>query len=308
MSLSNEQSRQLIDVGHVYAGLRAARREKLEAYRYAMRWRTISGRDYLYCGDKSLGARSQELETAFSNYTQRRRELETRIEKLDARLAEMAPVNRALRLGRVPKLPARILRALDAEGLIGRQLRVIGTHALYAYEAAAGEYFAAELLATSDLDLCWDAKTRLTIIADGAERETVLSVLKRVDRSFETGSLYGISARNDEGFIVEIMSPEAELTSTASGIAGDLAALPVPEIAELLADEPFSAMAMGEDGLPVQIVCPQPAAFMVHKRAIAKETSGRPALQRRRDAAQADALVRLAPVLEAAKGLYREPV
>ena len=307
MPLTNEQSRQLIDAGHAYAALRAAAREKREKYRYAMRWRQIAGREYLYRGDVSMGARDGPLEKTHSDYMQRRQELGARIARLKLRLDEMAPVNRALRLGRVPKLPARLLRALDAEGLLGRGLRVIGTHALYGYEAAAGDYFAAELLATIDLDLCWDARSRLVIATDGDQGQAVLSVLRRVDRSFETGSLYEMSARNDEAFIVEIMSPDGHATTPPTGIEGDLASIPVPEIAELLADDPFSAMAVGDDGLPVQIICPQPAAFIAHKRIIAQENSGRPALQRRRDAAQADAVAHIVSVLEAAKAMYREP-
>ena len=66
----------------------------------------------------------------------------------------------------------------------------------------------------------------------------------------------------------------------------------------------FSAMAIGEDGLPVQIVCPLPDAFVAHKRAISI-ASGRKPLQRSRDAAQADAVEKIAPVLNATGAMYR---
>lgn len=305
MPLTNEQARQLIDIGHVYAAKRAAQHEFIRTCRYAARWRHIAGKDYFYIGEQSRGVRSGKTESEFATYTETRAAFETRIVKLKARLDDMAPVNIALKLGRVPKLPARILRALDAEGLLGRQLRVIGTHALFAYEFAAGEFFQSDLLATTDLDLCWDARERLVIFAEDGSYRTVLSVLKRVDRSFETGRLYGFSAANDENFIVDVISPRCEDSTPATGIAGDVAAQPIPEV-ETLTGEAFSAMAIGEDGLPVQIVCPLPDAFAAHKLTISK-ADGRKPLQRRRDAAQAAAVATIAPVLVATGKLYREP-
>jgi hypothetical protein len=304
MLLTNEQSRQLIDVGHVHAGGRRAQHELVRAYRYAPRWRTIGDRDYFYVGQQSKGVRSSQTEAAFLAYSQTREALQSRLSKASARLDEMAPVNVALRLGRVPKLSARILRAFDAEGLLGPHLRVIGTHALFGYEAAAGNFFQSELLATTDLDLCWDAAERLVILAEDGSEQTVLSILKRVDRSFDAGKLYGLSAVNDENFIVEIIAPRLEDCSPATGLAGDLGASPIPEVQSLIGDV-FSAMAIGEDGLPVQIVCPLPDAFVDHKRMLSK-ANGRKPLQQRRDLAQAEAVAALTPVLNATGALYRE--
>jgi hypothetical protein len=42
-----------------------------------------------------------------------------------------------LGLGRVTMLSAKIMRAIEASGLMGAGIRALGTHALYAYEAAA---------------------------------------------------------------------------------------------------------------------------------------------------------------------------
>lgn len=304
MQLTNEQARQKIDLFQLHAIRRGAQHEFYRSYRYAVRWRQIGGKEYLYIGDQSHGVRSAETEAAFESYSRVRDMLQTRIAKLKTRLDEMAPVNVALRLGRVPKLPARILRAFDAEGLLGASLRVIGTHALFAYESAAGEHFESDLLATTDLDLCWDAKERLSILADDGSHRTVLSILKRVDRSFDAGRLYGFSAQNDEGFIVDLIAPRVEDASPATGIPGDVAASPIPEVESLTGDV-FSAMAVGADGLPVQIVCPLPDVFVEHKRAIS-QAPGRKPEQRRRDAAQAEAVAKIAPVLNATGMMYRE--
>ncbi|MBP0574280.1 hypothetical protein J8J27_26620, partial [Mycobacterium tuberculosis] len=68
--------------------------------------------------------------------------------RLAARLNEMAPVNRALQLGRVPAMTARILRELGASGLLGSALLVVGTNALFCYERLCGVQVGSDLLAT----------------------------------------------------------------------------------------------------------------------------------------------------------------
>ncbi|MCI5060866.1 MAG: nucleotidyltransferase domain-containing protein [Alphaproteobacteria bacterium] len=306
MPLTNEQTRQLIDVTQTFSGYRAAVRERRLHYRYAMRWRKIKGKDYLYCGQKSLGVRNVETEKHFDDYTKRRAELEDRISSIKARLDQMAPVNRALRLGRVPELPARVLRALYDEGAFDQGLMVIGTHALFAYEIAAGEFFEADMLATTDLDLCWDARERLSLLNEQGDKLSVLSVLQRVDRSFEAGANYGLSASNRDNFIVEMIAPEPSLQPVTS-VEDDLPANPIAETKSLLSEPPYAVTAIAEDGLPVDILAPQPELFVKHKRTISAETSGRPAIQRRRDLAQADAIEPLVPTLNAAKGQYRDP-
>ena len=62
-------------------------------------------------------------------------------------------INRALRLNRVPSIETRILSALDREGLLGKQIFVVGTNALFAYELMAGVLISGDLLATKDIDL-----------------------------------------------------------------------------------------------------------------------------------------------------------
>ncbi len=307
MPLTNEQTRQFIDVAQVFSGYRSAVRERRLGYRYAMRWRTIKGKAYLYCGQKSLGARNAVTEKKFNDYTKRRAALDDRIASTKARLDEMAPVNRALRLGRVPKLPARVLRALYDEGAFDQGLMVIGTHALFAYEAAAGEFFQADMLATTDLDLCWDANERLSLLNEYGDTLSVLSVLQRVDRSFEAGATYGLSATNRDNFIVEMIAPLEAAFRPATNVEGDLPANPIPETEALLSKPPYAVTAIGEDGLPVDILAPQPDLFVAHKRTISAVNSGRPAAQRRRDAAQADAVAALVPALKAAMKAYHDP-
>lgn len=66
---------------------------------------------------------------------QRLIDVQQRAEALRQVLQGMARVNRAMALGRVPSLVGRILRRLDEAGVLGEQVCVVGTNALFAYEA-----------------------------------------------------------------------------------------------------------------------------------------------------------------------------
>src|SRR3546814_19348282 len=77
------------------------------------------------------------------------------------------------------------MRALDAAGLSGHGLRVVGTNGIYPYEAAAGVFLSADVTTTDDIDILLDARASMKFVAaeDIGER-TLLGILQRVDRSF----------------------------------------------------------------------------------------------------------------------------
>lgn len=93
-----------------------------------MMWKHINGREYLYrkmqAVAQSLGPRSEATEKAHAAFHAGRERIRARLGTLTARLNEMAPVNKALGLGRVPLVNARVLRQLDAAGLMGKVIDV----------------------------------------------------------------------------------------------------------------------------------------------------------------------------------------
>ncbi len=195
----------------------------------------------------------------------------------------MAPVNRALGLGRIPTIAARILRELDHEGLLASHIIVAGTNALYAYEAATGTVLPTEHVATTDADLLWDTKQSLLLAATGVRREGIMGILRRVDRSFVAD--YGFNARNDNGYIVDLLCPETDdLTTMKAG--ADLEATPMAGTEWLLAAPQFEQTIIGEDGRPLRIVVPEPRTFALHKLWVSKRDDRDP-LKRPRDAAHA---------------------
>src|SRR5262245_47560939 len=140
--LTGEQRRQLIDTKQVYESWRGAYRERTRRFVGSMRWVERNGTDYLLRktgrAETSLGPRSRETEAAYVAFMEGRRESQNRLDGLAHRLDNLAPVNRAMGLGRVPTIAARILRECDEHELLGAHLFVVGTDALYADDRLAG--------------------------------------------------------------------------------------------------------------------------------------------------------------------------
>ena len=279
--LSNEQRRQLIDAQQAFAAWRPAASEldKLGT----LRSQASKGRRYLYevhgSVRRSLGPETPQLQRQKARHDAHRATLKKTVRALEKRLDDMAPVNRALGLGRIPTIAARILRALDREGLLGTHVIVAGTNALYAYEAATGTLLPTEHVATGDADLLWDTKQSLLLAATGMRREGLMGILRRVDRSFVVN--YRFNATNNEGYVVDLLCPETDDITTMNAGA-DLEAVPMPGIEWLLRAPQFEQTIIGGDGKPLRIAVPDPRAFALHKLWVSRRDNRDP-LKRPRD-------------------------
>ena len=262
--LSNEQRRQLIDAQQAFGSWRPAAIELAKLG--TLRSQSSKGKRYMYevhgTVRKSLGPETQALIKRKAQHDARRAALQKTVRSLAKRLDEMAPVNRALGLGRMPTIAARILRELDREGLLGSHVIVAGTNALYAYEAATGTTLPTEYVATTDADLLWDTRQSLLLAATGVRREGLMGILRRVDRSFVAH--YGFNAANDDGYIVDLLCPETDDITTMKAGA-DLEATPMPGTQWLLSAPQFEQVIIGQDGWPLRIVVPEPRTFALHK-------------------------------------------
>jgi len=275
--LNPDQRREAINAQQRYAGLMQAQARR-DAFRGSMVWGESKGRQYLMRSayDKqgkrrqtSLGPRSPDTERIKAEFDQGRMEARERWEGLRVVLDRQAAVNRALGLGRVPLLGARIIRALDASGLLGGAIRVLGTNALYAYEAAAGVRIESGLTATEDIDLLLDSRARLQFVATGEEETaSLLRVLRQVDGSFER-SREPFRARNREGYIVDLFeAPKSE------------------DLAWHESAPAFEAVAIDERGEPLRIVASDPRVFAFHKYWLSQRLDREP-IKKPRDLQQA---------------------
>ncbi len=265
VELSAEQRRQLVDAQQIFAAWRPTATEL--AALGGLYWNTSKGRRYLYEKRegklRSLGHETPALVKRKRTHDQRNKELRARLRPLQKRMDFMAPVNRAIGIGRMPTIAARIIRELDSEGLLGSHIIVAGTNALYAYEAAAGVAVGGEHVATGDADLLWDTRQSLLLSATGVvRRHGLMSVLRRVDPSFTTA--YGFNATNNRGYVVDLIVPEGDDFAQMRPNA-DVEAQPIGGVEWLIQSPQFEQVIVGGDGIPFRIVTPDPRTFALHK-------------------------------------------
>ncbi|PWE77262.1 hypothetical protein XF30_11310 [Bradyrhizobium sp. SUTN9-2] len=300
--LNNDQRREVINSQQRFQALRDAK-EAYNAHRGSLTWAESKGRQYLVRSyynnagirkQASLGARSPETEKTKADFEAQRAAAEDRVKNLRDTLERQAAVNRALGLGRVPLLGARIMRALGGFGILGSGIRILGTNAIYGYEASSGVRLDPGLATTEDLDLLFDARGGLTFVADDDVSESsLMKILKRVDTSFERAK-QTFRAVNRDGYLVDLIKPmQSPSWKKAPDKIGldpeDLAAVQIEGLDWLQNAPAFEAVAIDEKGEPVRIVAPDPRVWAAHKPWLSRRPD-REALKRQRDAAQAGAV------------------
>jgi hypothetical protein len=248
--------------------------------------------------EKSLGARSPETEAMFASFRERKELAEQRRDGLKAGLVKHRRMNRALRVGRAAPLIVEILNRLAATNL-GEHFRVVGTHALYAYESAAGVTFEDAAVATRDIDLLWDVRKRVAFATALSKVDSsMLGVLQKVDPTFRIRSSQKYTAVNKDGFEVDIIRREHVSDDPhpvrLSDDEDDFWVAQAPRAQELLDSPQFSAVIVATNGDMARMNTLEPMAFVQFKQWMSTLPQ-RDALKRRRDALQAkavDAVVR----------------
>ena len=207
--LSDNAARQAIDANAIF---REWLRSSAEAKRYAggMYFKQQQGYEYLVKTSpdnrqQRLGARSPETESIYAAFVEGKTKTEARSKSLRKALTETERVNKALQVGRAPNLVVDLLNEMERAGL-GSFFTVVGTHALYAYEAAASVRIEAGAMATQDVDLLWDARKSVQFVG-AMERldSSMLKILQRVDASFVRKEGQLETAINDKGFMVDFL-------------------------------------------------------------------------------------------------------
>ncbi len=297
-----EQRRQLTDTQQIWQAVQQAR-IRVRSYTGSVTWKAVNGHDYLVKKDgpetkrreRSLGPRSESTESVFGEFTSGKSTAKQHLAQTTSRLGELARINRAMRLARVPSIAAKIARVLHQREVLGRTVTIVGTHAIFAYEAEAGVFVDTAMLATGDLDILYDARARLRLRGE-TEPPALLEMLKQADRSFERAGPRGsFSAINSEGYLVDLIKapPRDVVTSTepdALGGADDLQAAHIPNMRWVANAPKFEAMAIGADGFPVPLSCPDPRAFALYKLWMGTRDPTRSPVKRLRDVAQAHAV------------------
>jgi len=301
LPLSDNAARQLIDSTTVFDEFMRIQGQA-RAYSGGMYWKRQGGYEYLVKThldnrQSRVGPRSAETEAIHAEFTSRKRELEARLRSLRAALTDAERLNKALKVGRVPAQVVSLLQTIEDAGL-GQHFTVVGTHALYGYETAAGVRIVQGALATQDVDLLWDARKRVRFITDlGKLDVSMLSVLQRADASFVRKEGQNETAINDKGFEVDFLRRQPEGDDPHpfrfSDDEGDL--WPVQAVrASVLTNAPrFEHVVISATGRMTLMRTIAPQSFVEFKRWMAKKAPRRPEAKRRRDLLQAGIVQKL---------------
>ncbi len=297
-SLSNQQRLHQVNTSQLYENYRAAQ-SHAASYTYGMRWKRVRGTEYLFRDQdrrgngKSFGPRSPQTEDLLAVFSAGRQAAKERFLLITEKIQEQARLNKALRLNRVPRVVARVLRELERAG-VHDSFTVIGTQALYAYEAEGGAHFLLELLASGDVDLLYDGRKKMTVVSEKLDGNGLLGLLKNADKTFECVRENGYRAANAGQFMVDLVTAPRGMHTTdlVTFSESDLVAVEVPGLQWLLNSPKLDAVAIDEDGWPVPMRVPDPRAFALHK-AWLSSLSTRESIKKPRDFEQARIVARL---------------
>lgn len=202
IELNENQLRELVNAQAAWRAFELARREA-QLVRGSMVWKKSGNGTYLVRvstrgAQTSLGPQDDRTQAMYDAFHQRKEPAQQRLKALKARLEEQRKLNRVYRVGRTPTVVVRTLAEIAAADMAD-QFMVIGTHALYAYEMAAGVLVQTSAMATQNLQF---AATLEKSSATG-----ILTLLKKADPTFRLRRKPAHAAVNDAGLEVTTIEP-----------------------------------------------------------------------------------------------------
>lgn len=294
--LSDNAARQVIDSTTIFDEFVRVNNQA-RPYAGGMYWKRQGEYEYLVKTSpdnqqRRVGPRSPETEKIHEEFTGRKLGLEARLKSLRAALTDAERLNKALKAGRVPSMVVSVLQTLEDAGL-GQHFTVVGTHALYAYETAAGVRIVQGALATQDVDLLWDARRRVRFITDlGKLDASMLRVLQRADASFLRKEGYAETAINAKGFEVDFLRRQPEGDDPHpfrfSDDEDDLWPVQAARASVLTNAPRFDHVVISATGRMTLMRTIAPESFVEFKRWMVAKVPQRLESKRRRDQRQAD--------------------
>lgn len=302
LELEEVQAKQYIDAVQVRRAWLSAQHE-VRRYRGSLYWRTVKGQDYLIKEvgrvDTSLGPRSVQTEQILADFRQRKAAATERFQALRSVVQRQQRMNVALRLGHAPNLLVAVLESLR-EADIADHFMVIGTNALYAYEAMAGVRFSDDLTATVDIDLLWDSRKHLKLVSNDPDFNArgLLGLLRKVDNTFQVHEDEAYRASNSQGVMVDLIKrrPASLMddheASQLTAHPDDFWAAKIRNMDWLLSSPKFQQTIVSTNGAMAEMTTVDPRAYVLFKQYMAGREDRDP-LKKPRDRAQATAIRKL---------------
>jgi hypothetical protein len=294
-------ARQWIDSSTIFKEFENTK-AKAKSYAGGMYWKKQGDYEYLVKTSpdnrqQRVGSRSPETELIYREFSAKKSSAEERLRSLRDAVKEAERLNKALKVGRAPALLIDILRSIDDSGL-AEHFTVVGTHALYAYETAAGVRIEQAAMATLDVDLLWDARKKVQFLSDMAKLDdSVLGVLKKADRTFVRKEGQNETAINAKGFEVDFLRRMQESDDPHpfrfSDDEDDIWPVQAMRASVLTSAPKFESVVVSSTGKMATLRTVSPQTFVEFKRWLADKADNRDPIKRRRDQRQADIVQKL---------------
>lgn len=282
---------------------RHAARMRLRKFRHVMVWTEHPDGTHLHRVDAGTGALIADLGLESDHLVDlQRRHSDYHLQALQRDADCNKQIDRIQRenvrqgTARVPNIVVNILEVLWRQNLMDFY-RVIGTHALYAYESAAGVTFDPPTMATNDVDLLWDVQKRVKFLQLMKRTNlSMIDVLRMADPTFQRNENNKESAINDSAFSVDFLrrqQPEPEPDSfPISGKDGDVFPVKANRAELFMSSRVFEQPIVSLNGRMTFMRTISPQTFVAFKRWMSQQPD-REFLKKGRDRRQADAVQQL---------------
>lgn len=247
---------------------------------------------------RDFGPRTEPLQRMVSSYETRRADAQSVHAHWQAERGRVQNLNRARQVGRLLQTPVKVLEVLEVLRRHGIMdcYTVIGTYAMYAYEAAAGVVFDEPTMATNDVDLFYTADTQMRLAALVFSPLSMVDVLREADPTFDRNEDQKESAMNSAGFSVDFLRREETEQFTEaysiSGMEGDIYPVKARRSSKFLGSPVFEQVVIAVDGSMTMMRTIDPRTFMEFKQWMSVQKDRDP-LKRGRDHLQALAIGQL---------------
>ena len=294
------QRKQYINSKQLYEYYIEKKNEYLMNYNLSMYWRKVGDREYLTKKHSSqnkvtsLGAKSKETIKIYEDFLKHKAMLKEELASLDKKLEKTRKLNKIEFLTRVPSDLVAIYQKIN-ELKLDDKMVLIGTNALYAYEAHCALFVEEEQLATDDIDVLAKSSKELSVIfREVLPKGKVTSLLKLIDKSFEQDKKVPYRFRNKRGVVLEIISPtnSQKYTHQKNDEFIDIIELEMRGMQWLENSRIFKSMVIGENGKCAILSTIHPLEFAVYKHWLSLQ-SDRDIHKKNRDAQQSKLVTEL---------------
>ena len=294
---NNDQRKAYVNIEHIYSTYLELFHRYNKSYRYKMVWNKSGVSSYLQkrCYDTggctSLGKKSEKTEAIKQKFESQKLELKTSLKKYKKLLEKHEKISKFEKINRVPKVLANLLRIINEYGLDDKII-IIGTNALYSYEAKCGVFMEDEHLATYDIDIFNKRETKISVaLKTKLPQKTLKAILQDTDKSFSKSKETPYRFFNDDGIVVEIITQIPRKEQEQDDFSGVLN-LEIDGIKWLRSSELYKVMVIGENGVCANMTTIKPLEYAIYKYWLGKHER-KDYIKQQRDISQSKLVTRL---------------